>query len=93
MYPGAKIDQPMSSIRLECMRDGEEDYEYFVMLDALVSKAPAGAGVDEARKVLDDARKLVAHMTEYERNGEKYLQIRDRVAESIEKLRERLGNP
>jgi hypothetical protein len=86
MYPGASASQPLSSIRLECMRDGEEDYEYFRMLDALVAKAKPSADLDAARKAIDDAKKLVADMTGYERNGAPYLQIRERIADSIEKL-------
>ena len=40
----------------------------------------------DAKAAREDAKKLVANMTEYERRGEPYLKIRDRVAEAIEKL-------
>jgi hypothetical protein len=90
MYPGEDITHPLSSIRLECMRDGEEDYDYFLLLDSLIDKAAAAgrgaAALDDARKVEDDAKKLVADLTGYERAPQPYLRIRERVADAIEKL-------
>jgi len=39
-YPGedAGIEGPVASIRLKCLRDGMEDYEYFVILEQLGGK-------------------------------------------------------
>ena len=42
--------------------------------------------VSEAKGVRDEASKIVANMTEYERKGETYLRIRNRVGNAIEKL-------
>jgi hypothetical protein len=90
IYPGPTPGQPMSSIRLECMRDGEEDYEYFVLLDAAIEKAQkAGRNDDALRDALaarDSAKKLVAPMTEYEKRSAPYLDLRGKVADAIEKL-------
>ena len=90
MYPGPTISQPLSSIRLESMRDGEEDYEYFVLLDSLIARAEkanvTGDALNEAKASREEASQLVANMTEYERKGEPYLRIRNRVGDAIEAL-------
>ena len=91
MYPGATPAEPMSSIRLECIRDGEEDYEYFVRLDRLIADAEkAGRGGDAAvaaaRTTRQAAQKLVADMTGYEKRPAPYLKIREQVADAIEQL-------
>jgi hypothetical protein len=90
MYPGPTPGRPMSSIRLECMRDGEEDYEYFLMLDRLIAKAgrdgKSGELVRKARAAEDAARDLVTDMTKYSRDGKAYQEVRNRVADCIEEL-------
>ncbi len=90
MYPGPTPDKPLSSIRLECMRDGEEDYEYFVMLDSLIAKAEAKGDsspvLKEARAARAAARKLVSSMTGYEKTGAPYLAVRERIGDAIERL-------
>ena len=90
IYPGPTISQPMSSIRLECMRDGEEDYEYFLLLDAAIAKADkAGrddAAVKEAKATRDRAMKLVESLSDYEKASAPYLAIREKVAGAIESL-------
>src|SRR4029434_5394046 len=90
MYPGPTIDQPLSSIRLESIRDGEEDYEYFILLDSLIAKAEkakaSSEALSEAKTIREEASKLVANMTEYERKGEPYVRMRNRVGDAIEKL-------
>ena len=59
----------MSSIRLEAIRDGEEDYEYFILLDQLIAQHKTGPAVDAATKVREDAQKLVASMTDYDKTA------------------------
>jgi hypothetical protein len=80
----------MSSIRLECMRDGEEDYEYFIQLDAQIAKAEkAGRNDDvprDARSTRESAKKLVEHLTDYEKHPAPYLELRGKVADAIEAL-------
>lgn len=63
-YPGERVglDRPVSSIRLEMVREGIEDYEYLRILQALVYKARGKASADAiaaADKALDQARSLV----------------------------------
>jgi hypothetical protein len=91
MYPGPTPAEPMSSIRLEAIRDGEEDYEYFLLLDKLIAAAERAGQTSgpliEARAARDAARQLVSSMTDYPRDGTAYLQVRDRVARAIESLK------
>jgi len=93
IYPGPTPDIPMSSIRLECMRDGEEDYEYFVLLDQLIARAnkegKSGDLVRKARAAEDAARDLVADMTKYSRDQQTYQDIRNRIGDCIEELSKR----
>jgi hypothetical protein len=90
MYPGPTPSQPMSSIRLEVMRDGEEDYEYFRLLDRLIADAGAhgknAPALTKAKAVRQQARELVASMTQYPKQAKPYLEIRDKVGDAIEAL-------
>jgi hypothetical protein len=92
MYPGPTPSQPLSSVRLEIMRDGAEDYEYFLMLDRLIERAQQGVRhrdvVGQAVAARDEAKKLVASLTEYERRPQPYLELRQRIAGLIEQLME-----
>ena len=42
IYPGFKVAldylEPVGSLRLECVRDGIEDYEYFTILEEIIGK-------------------------------------------------------
>lgn len=91
IYPGPD-GKPISSIRLECVRDGIEDYEYFYLLNELVGRAEkAGSKVDaalltKARKLLAVNDEVVMSLTEYTLDPEVLLKTRQEVAETIEKL-------
>lgn len=90
MYPGPSPSQPLSSIRLEAIRDGEEDYEYFLILDRLIAKAESDGKITpalaEAKSVREEARKLVESMTNYPKTAAPYIAIRDKVGGSVESL-------
>lgn len=94
MYPGHKLT-PLSSIRLEIIRDGIEDYEYFVILDKLIKE------IDEipaykskgAQNLLNTARKLskvpdniVKSATTYTKDPQMILSYRKQLADMIEQL-------
>ncbi len=89
------IDDPIPSIRWECLRDGAEDYEYFVLLQQLCerySKQPAPTG-SPSKRVLEEARALLQvppeiskSMTEFTRDPRPILRHRDRLARMIERL-------
>ncbi len=44
------LDPPVDSIRIEMLRDGIEDYEYFVMLEKLLAEKTAKLSPDDAAK-------------------------------------------
>lgn len=94
MYPGKNLE-PLSSIRLEIIRDGIEDYEYFVILDKLIKEVeeiPAYKSKG-AQNLLNTARKLakvpddiVKSATVYTKNPELMISYRKQIADMIEQL-------
>lgn len=90
MYPGPTPDKPLSSIRLENMRDGEEDYEYFLILDGIIADAEGNgkypAALRNARAVREEAWKLAEDMTGYPKTAAPYLEMREKVGDAIESL-------
>ncbi len=96
VYPGPDWT-PYSSIRLEVIRDGVEDYEYLALLSDLVAKAeslppdrrPAAALLDEAESLSHVPDAIARTMTDYTKQPQDLFERRDRVAEMIE----RLGTP
>ncbi len=86
MYPGPTPSQPLSSIRLEVMRDGEEDYEYFKLLDRLIGAHSSAPEVENAKKLRDQAKTMVQSLTDYDKNPEPYLALREKIGDAIEAL-------
>lgn len=77
VYPGtdAGIDGPISSIRLKNLRDGMEDYEYFVLLESR-----------GGRDILDEiVRAAVPTWGSWEQEPYRLLELRARLAEEIVK--------
>lgn len=75
-YPGAKVgvNGPVSSIRLEMLRDGLEDYEYLWLLARKKGRVAADRA---ARKLIDDQRI-------YERDPAKLYAVREKIAREIQ---------
>jgi len=98
IYPGPERS-PLSSIRLENLRDGIEDYEYFWLLDQGLArlKRSGAAGhkalIAEAEKALaiDDA--VVKDLTHFTGEPQVLRQARGRVAGLIERLQAALAKP
>ncbi|HUX97377.1 MAG TPA: DUF4091 domain-containing protein [Bacteroidales bacterium] len=96
IYPGNPIgyDGLVSSIRLKQVREGAEDYEYFLLLGELIkSSDPESQQVKDARAALQQATDLVNIPCAMGRYSTKILtshgevfRIREQVAESIEEL-------
>lgn len=85
IYPGATPDKPLPSIRLEIMRDGEEDYEYLIMLEKLVKQNPGNTrAVARANRAIHNARTLTTSLTKYELDEAVYQRVRNDVAQAIE---------
>ena len=82
------LEGPIDSVRWEILREGIEDYEYFVLLD----KAARGASrkqktlADEARALLRFPASLFASGRDYTKDPTELLAYRARVADLIEKL-------
>jgi len=84
---------PVNSVRWEILREGIEDYEYFVMLDRLAKEAQAK---NADAKLVAEAEGLLLIPPAIFKNGQDYakdpldlLRYRDKVAAMIEKLRAR----
>ena len=96
-YPGKPIGQAgaVTSIRLEQVREGCEDYEYLELLRAAVAKAKAaGRDVTEAERTLASVRELVSIPNAGGLQSARALpdpgavfDLRRRVARAIESLR------
>jgi len=75
LYPGtdAGIDGPVTSIRLKNIREGMEDYEYFKIL----------ADLGEKEFVDEQVRKLIQTWFSWEKNPDKLMEIREKLAQRI----------
>jgi hypothetical protein len=93
VYPAPGGEACWPSLRLEQLRDGVEDYEYFILLkdltEGLEKQSQRGRGekiaarLEENRRLLalDDA--LVKTYTEYDHRPEAYRDYRRRLAKAI----------
>ena len=78
LYPGKKvgIDGPVSSIRLETIRDGLDDCKYLWLLERKIGR----------EGVLPYVRKLTTSWTEFSRDPVLFESVRDEIAGRIETL-------
>jgi hypothetical protein len=87
IYPGPD-EHPLSSFRLENLRDAQEDYEYLYTLRSLTDELiDTGEGryndiIDESEKLLD-----VDHVLPAPVSPEMLCQLRDQIALQIEKIK------
>ncbi len=81
---------PVDSIRWEILREGLEDYEYFVLLEKAVTaakgKAKLKAGAAEAAKLLAFPPALFTTGQDYTKDPLVLLRYREKVAAAIERL-------
>lgn len=97
-YPGKDM-QPLSSVRLEVIRDGIEDYEYLAMLARMVEKAralpvdrrPAKELLEQAEALTQVPESVSRTLTDYTKDPQVLLQRRQEIGDAIEKLTEILG--
>ncbi|MBE6414336.1 MAG: DUF4091 domain-containing protein [Verrucomicrobiaceae bacterium] len=78
-----------SSVRLESMRDGQEDYEYYILLEKLAKKYNDA----DALKLLDEVKSLAVYPNAGGRKSAEFLPnpdiiqiLRDKIAKNIERL-------
>ena len=81
--------KPVPSLRLEILRDGIEDYEYFVMLEKAVESASNKnkATISEAKKLLEIPQTIYTDEKTYSKNPQDMLEYRKKIAEAILKLK------
>ncbi|NLW87997.1 MAG: DUF4091 domain-containing protein [Planctomycetes bacterium] len=87
-YPGA--DGPVTSVRMENLQDGLEDYEYLVLARAAVGELRAAGRTEEADR-LDEmcaalgapGNELVMTTTDFSRSPAELLEVRRRLANVI----------
>lgn len=82
LYPGkpVRVDGPVSSIRLEVIRDGLEDYDYLALADKALGR--------EATLAL--VQRLARSLTDYESDPVEFELVRRLLGEELEKARDRL---
>jgi len=78
-YPGVPcgIDGPVVSMRLKNLRDGMEDYEYFVILEKLTDKKTV-------KKIIDT---VAPNWWDFSKDPNEFLAAREKIAQQILKLK------
>jgi len=81
LYPGTPcgIDGPVAGIRLKNLRDGMEDYEYFVILEKLAGRKAVTEIVDE----------IAPNWWNFSKTPRDFLGARERLAEKILQYKKR----
>lgn len=95
IYPGKNLT-PLPSIRLEVIRDGIEDYEYFLILEELTAKVKKIDSYKNAKgfTLIADAEKLCKvpefiskNFQEFSKNSQNIVERRKQIADMIEQLK------
>ena len=83
------VEKPVPSLRLEILRDGIEDYEYFVMLEKAIENAPRKNSkiAKEARELLNIPVTIYTDETTYSKNPQDIIKYREKLADYIIKLK------
>lgn len=95
LYPDAQ-GKPIDSLRLECLRDGMQDYEVFCLLEAgarelaAQGKAPALAKQARALCAIDNA--LVTDYAHFSTDPHALLSTRTRMSLVLEQITKQLGH-
>jgi outer membrane protein assembly factor BamB len=90
IYPGPN-GEPLSSIRLEAIRDSVDDYDYFALLKQLMEEAKARGGVDprllaRAESLLRIPESMVKDTKTYTHDPSILLNRRDEMGETLSEL-------
>jgi hypothetical protein len=83
------IAPPISSLRWEALRDGVEDYEYFVLLKEAIEKARGkadAATLNEAQALLTVPAEISKDTTTFTKDVRPMLEHRRQIARMIERL-------
>ena len=80
------------SLRVEAYRESVDDYEYAVILEGLIAEADTkGVDAAEAKSVLRDISRFFPSMVHWSQNDAWFLDLRERIARAIERLRNEDG--
>jgi hypothetical protein len=81
----AYVDRPVPSIRLEILRDGIEDYDYFSILKKEMENAPTSKSriVKEAGKLLKIPPEIYKDEKTYTKNPQDLIEYRKKLAQYI----------
>ena len=87
---------PLSSVRLECLRDGIEDYEYLYMLNekikSLIERLKDNNQTPDLKIAIDEAEKLleltgiVDNAHSFVRVSGDFFQFRSKIMQQLEKI-------
>jgi len=91
IYPGP--DGPVTSIRLETLRDGVEDYDYLALLNAGLNELKERGGPEDLIQravAAGDLEDLVKSLVDFSRDPAVLEQHRHRIAETIEAIQDEL---
>lgn len=90
IYPSPE-GEPWSSIRLENIRDGIEDYEYFYLLNECLSKLKEKGNkyrnlIKQAESLLEIGPEIINEPDEYTQDFKKLLERRDKIGNLLEDI-------
>ena len=86
------IPEPVTSIRLELIREGLEDREYFWLLKQQIQAGGDPDAIAEAKAALEDIGGLVPTLTRYTKDSRRLYAARERIARAIVALAKRSGS-
>ncbi|MDD5697644.1 MAG: DUF6067 family protein [Victivallaceae bacterium] len=80
-------DEIIPSIRLKCIADGIEDFEYLHILKETLKEVSSNTDVQEAKKLLDIPDTLMIYPYYYNRDPKALLKFREEIGALIAKIR------
>ncbi|MFD0714384.1 glycoside hydrolase domain-containing protein [Paenibacillus sp. GCM10027626] len=90
LYPGFKygMDSPIATLRLQTIRDGNQDYEYLWLLEERINEAAQQLGVTVSAKELIQPYydRLFTNVKSFTKSAQDLQQVRSEIADFIEEL-------
>ncbi|MCQ6563142.1 glycoside hydrolase domain-containing protein [Paenibacillus mendelii] len=90
LYPGAKygMNSPIATLRLQTIRDGNQDFEYLWLLEDRIKQAAQQLGVQVSAKELIQPYydRLFTNVKSFTKDPQDLQQVRSEIADFIEEL-------
>ncbi|MFC5401273.1 glycoside hydrolase domain-containing protein [Cohnella soli] len=90
LYPGYKygMKSPIATMRLQAIRDGNQDYEYLWLLEDRIKQAAQQLGVEVSAKELIQPYydRLFTNVKSFTKDPQELQQVRSEIADFIEEL-------